>query len=295
MNQAVSGIIAVTNSTNFNGVQGGFRAHLGLPNLTNISGEVKMNKVKSNRICITENCIRKPRIRGMCKPCHEHWKLTSGEYVDRIALHKEKLAWIENAVANPPNEGCLIWPYGIKQDGYGYFALDGKQWPAHRYVLVKATGENPIDMDACHSPIICHNRACCSLNHLRWDSAKGNAEDKAIDGTLSIGQERYNTDLTNEMARAIYLDPRGPKEVSNDYPASPSVISCIQEDRSWTSVTKGLVKPVRKKRMLSDDQARSIFLDTDSNKVIALKHSIDQSMVRFIKNREIYTDCTGDI
>ena len=110
-----------------------------------------------------------------------------------------------------------------------------------------------------------------------------------------MGEKRYNTELTNDMAKAIYLDPRGPKDVSGDYPASPTVVSQIQKGTSWRHATKGLKMPVRKIRLLDDAQARQIFLSTEPNGVLAKTYNVDTSIVRMIKKRQIYKDCTDDI
>ena len=94
----------LTNSTNFNGVQGGFRAHLGLPNLTNISGEVKMNKGKNSRKCDDER----------------------------------KIDLLERMIRVANKDECLHWPYS-----HTVIRRDGTQTSPARAALELHTGVNP--------------------------------------------------------------------------------------------------------------------------------------------------------
>ena len=57
---------------------------------------------------------------------------------------------------------CHVWT-GFLHDGYGRFWFDGRNWPAHRWLLEQSTGPLPEGHEPDH---LCRNRACVRLSHL---------------------------------------------------------------------------------------------------------------------------------
>lgn len=102
------------------------------------------------------------------------------------------LAFIERAVTHE-GPGCLIWPFGHTQHGYGlvaYTRQDGRRTTttAHRLVLHRTAGPPPTRGHvAAHEPKVCHTPDCVNPAHLRWATAVENAADQIIDGTRRHG------------------------------------------------------------------------------------------------------------
>ena len=59
---------------------------------------------------------------------------------------------------------CLVWTSTAKQAGYGVLQVDGALMKAHRYAWQRVHG--PLSPDE-HIDHMCHNTACCNVNHLR--------------------------------------------------------------------------------------------------------------------------------
>ena len=80
---------------------------------------------------------------------------------------------------------CWEWTGGKTKDGYGRFALRGKDWKAHRFAYMLSTGKQPEQV--LHR---CHNPACVRPNHLQ----AGDSTDNLID--MLIHRIQYNRDTT---------------------------------------------------------------------------------------------------
>ena len=65
----------------------------------------------------------------------------------------------------PPDEnGCWPWKAAVRDNGYGYFWLDGKGVPAHRVMASIAKDEGvPEGWYVYHT---CGNRSCVAPDHL---------------------------------------------------------------------------------------------------------------------------------
>lgn len=72
---------------------------------------------------------------------------------------------------------CWMWNGPKDRYGYGKFQIGGKNWKPHRFICVLVHGERDSNWYAIHS---CDNRSCCNPAHLRWGTAKENAEDRMI-------------------------------------------------------------------------------------------------------------------
>ena len=93
--------------------------------------------------------------------------------------------------------GCMEYLGHITPLGYGRFYYKRKQIIAHRFVLIKTTGKNPINMDACHS---CDNRKCINPDHLWWGTRTDNVRDMFKKGRAYW--QTNNDDFRNKVKNA---------------------------------------------------------------------------------------------
>lgn len=80
----------------------------------------------------------------------------------------------ESFAARTAQQGeCLIWTGQLTRTGYGVIAISSKPYAAHRYAWERVNGPIPEGMEVDH---MCHNKACCALEHLRLTGRKQNGE-----------------------------------------------------------------------------------------------------------------------
>src|SRR6266516_1069713 len=72
----------------------------------------------------------------------------------------------------PPNHGCMIWPYGKDDKGYGTVEYKGRTHKVHRlaYQIVKKLSLKP-QQYVVHE---CDNPLCFRVNHLKVATAGEN-------------------------------------------------------------------------------------------------------------------------
>ncbi len=147
------------------------------------------------------------------------------------------MAFIDQAVASATDE-CIVWPYGLSDNGYGKVPIGGQMRNAHRVVLERAVGLPPAaGMYAAHAPLICHNRACVNPRHLRWATPKQNSDDKLIDGDTNRGERHGNARLTAVQVLAIFRDGRPASTVGAEYGVSRGTVLAIRSGRTWGWLT----------------------------------------------------------
>ena len=155
----------------------------------------------NHRVCSVEGCDKKYLCRGYCSMHYERKfrnRKRPGSKV--IARHGAGLEFIHRIIELDTDE-CLIWPYGKDKDGYACVQLYGKSARAQRYVCTLKYGPPAYEwLESCHS---CRNRACLNWRHLRWDTTKANAEDRAKDGTNLLGVRNFNNKLTPDQVKEI--------------------------------------------------------------------------------------------
>ena len=102
------------------------------------------------------------------------------------------------------------WPWKAPaSSGYGRFWNGSKTVLAPRVALELTLGRQLLPrMDACHKPVVCHNRACCNPAHLYEGTRSQNMQDKALDGTHRStgdhkGERNESAKLTKKEAKAL--------------------------------------------------------------------------------------------
>lgn|SRR5574337_814743 len=83
---------------------------------------------------------------------------------------------------------CWLWCWGLYGDKYGSFVVSGRVERTNRVACTIAHGPAPEDKPFALHARHCNHPACCNGAHLRWGTAKENAEDKVVSGRCWAGK-----------------------------------------------------------------------------------------------------------
>jgi NUMOD4 motif/HNH endonuclease len=193
------------------------------------------------------------------------------------------------------------------KDGYLTVFLRNKtsaKRRVHNLVLEAFKGPRPRDLGP---TVQCRHLDDNKINNtpknLSWGTALENYEDSIKFGKgliPKIGEECYNSKLTNEIVRDIYLSTDTQPELAKKYNIDQAHISAIKLRKVWTHVTKDLGPPGKSnhpmgKRPLSEEDARDIFLSTETQTVLAKRYNVNQTLISAIKTRKVWTHVTENL
>lgn len=182
----------------------------------------------AQRICSVDGCGKRYYCRGFCARHYDRFR-RNGFTHTRIAEKGSGAAFIDAAMALETDD-CIDWPYGLSDDGYGIIG-NGK---AHRIVCARAHGAPPFPRaHACHS---CNRPICINKRHLRWGGAKENMADCIASGGLSVGTQRREAKLTDEIVRAIRNSTESDAAMARRYGVSAPTIRQARIRKRWRHV-----------------------------------------------------------
>lgn len=168
------------------------------------------------------------------------------------------------------DEECWHWRGHSHARGYGIYWSEGRNVRANRHALFLAKGP-PSDpsLMALHS---CDNPPCCNPHHLRWGTAKDNADDRDL--RMRGGRANAKTDefTVTEIWR-LRLRGFGCGEIAEMLHLSRSHVMNIYTGRSWAHLLGAngnptleelrASKPVKKRsapnRKITDEMADDIL------------------------------------
>jgi hypothetical protein len=121
--------------------------------------------------------------------------------------------------------------------GYGIvnLKLDGAQQmrTVHRLVMLAFMGLCPRGLEVCHGDGVRHNN---KLSNLRYDTRKGNLQDKHQHGTAICGEKHQWSRLTSDQVRSIrQLVKQGKTQraIAKQFHVHFATISAIICGKSW--------------------------------------------------------------
>jgi hypothetical protein len=187
-----------------------------------------------SRLCSIPNCGKGGRItRGLCS-AHYHRLCRHGDPLGGGTSHGDLLAWI-TAHASYEGDDCLKWPFNDHPAGPGATYIDGKKVKVTRVMCELAHGPAPSpDHEAAHSCGKAHE-GCIHPGHLRWDTHKGNHEDRIDHDTANRGETNGQARLTSDDVLAIRAMSEDFTQtvIAAKFGVSRQTISDIQRRRRW--------------------------------------------------------------
>jgi hypothetical protein len=144
----------------------------------------------------------------------------------------EGQAFIRRALRSQ-TAGCIDWPYGRDQDGYGIVHWDGRSHRTNGLVCRLTYGPRPQGAQAAHS---CGRAMCVNPAHLRWATNGENQRDRWGHGTSNRGEGHGNHKLTADDVRAIRAECAAggnQSEIGRRYGIRSGSVNNIVARRSW--------------------------------------------------------------
>lgn len=131
---------------------------------------------------------------------------------------------------------CWLWQGHVGQDGYGQIMRNGDIKRSHREAY-------RLDNDGVAEGVVCHHcdtPLCVNPEHLYDGTPTSNAQDASERGQLSMGEDHYESKVTEEDVRDIRRryeeeDITQP-ELADEYGLSRQAISKITRRVSWKGI-----------------------------------------------------------
>lgn len=197
---------------------------------------------RSIRKCSVNGCGNLHAAKGFCDS-HYRRSRKHGNPLGGRAFNGEALSWLR-AHKNHRGEGCLIWPFGRKPNGYARVDIDQISHYAHRVMCTIAHGQQPsTEHEAAHSCGKGHE-GCVHPLHLSWKTKVENEADKLIHGTHNRGESHGRSKLTESDVVKI-RSLRGKmtqSEIGEMFNVGADHVSRIQTGAVWAWLDHGLVE-----------------------------------------------------
>lgn len=194
-------------------------------------------------ICSVPGCGQTLRARGLC---NRHYLRQRNRGIletpedrirpDRVALHAERLRFLNEVVLVYEGDDCLTGPFSRYNYGYAKFNMDGRRVLLSREVCRRVHGEPPTPLhQAAHSCGKGH-LGCINPNHLSWKTRKENEADKLIHGTHIRGERHASAKLTEQdVLQIMALLKKGVthRSIAADFKISRPYIGKILRGERW--------------------------------------------------------------
>ncbi len=134
------------------------------------------------------------------------------------------------------NNDCLEWQKYTNRHGYGYVALNGKNWSIHRLSYYFTYGEIPKGKWILHK---CDNRKCIKPEHLYLGDNKQNVKDRMMRGRSAKGENNGQSKLTETQVRSIkrLLSKKWTQcSIAERFGVHQSTIFSIKHNEYWKDI-----------------------------------------------------------
>lgn len=189
-------------------------------------------------LCSVDTCAGQSYRCGFCKKHYARF-YRHGNPLGGGTGNGEPMKFIEETVMLYEGDDCIIWPFGRGGKGYGYYTVEGKHQPIHRYICKRTHGDAPSpEHEAAH---ICGRGfdACVSKKHLAWKTPVENNADKYVHDTHNRGERNGAVKLSNESVIKIYAlkGALSQAKIAASFGVSSATISNIHRGRKWSWLT----------------------------------------------------------
>lgn len=145
--------------------------------------------------------------------------------------------WIKVARAGP--DDCWLWTGWRNDFGHGRFEVAGDKFLASHISLILTGQPRPAPPNdyALHGDT-CVSAACVNPAHLRWGSAKDNADDRDRLGLRvpKSGVEHHNAKLDPDKVRYIRSSPLNQYQLARELGVSQPIIGQVRRGLTWKHV-----------------------------------------------------------
>ncbi|MCW5615872.1 MAG: HNH endonuclease [Rhodocyclaceae bacterium] len=201
------------------------------------------------------------------------------------------------------DSGCLEWHGKRDKHGYGRLTVETeagrKDRFTHRLAYEEFVGPlNSGDL-VLHK---CDNPPCFEPTHLYVGTQAQNVRDAISRNRHAAGDRSgRSAKINGEIARAIFLDPRGQRRASRYYGLCEAAIFAIRHRRAWVAETDGLVAPIYEEEKagemhpfakLTSEAVKRIFLDTRARSVVAREYGVGPTTIFSIWHRHTWRHAT---
>ena len=186
--------------------------------------------------CSVEGCDKLSISRGLC-PSHYYRFKKFGDPLAGQARPNAGFDLVKQVAENPP-EGCVYWPYGKLESGYGSLFWEGKRITAHRLALIFYEGltENPprerVARHLCgNGHLGCFNPRCCA-----WGTVQQNVDDAVEMGRVPHGDNHTYAKLTAAQIPAIREAEGTYDAIASRYGVTRNAIRQVKLGLTWKHV-----------------------------------------------------------
>lgn len=158
---------------------------------------------------------------------------------DRLLLSPEHIRNFWKKVAKGGPDECWIWTGWKNHSGHARFEVAGQKLLATHVSLI-LTGQprpEPPNHFALHGDT-CVSASCVNPHHLRWGSARDNADDRDRLGRRDPkrGSAHGNARLNEDLVRYIRQSPLNQYELAAQLGVSQVSIGNVRRGKTWAHV-----------------------------------------------------------